>query len=166
MEFSNSFMLLNSRYMFLLVCRIRTLIQELKRIKPDMSKSVLHDVDSGFLTKAQLLKLRLKAMRSGVWFKVLPRIDRVLFDLTLKVAGTVRSFILAKSILTVVRKLESVMESRFLRAVKENGFSIARRISWIAQRWGNVAAKDWGSDRDFAKYLAAMSLNEPKLFSG
>ena len=131
-----------------------------------MPKSVLHDVDSGFLKKAQLLKLKLKAMRSGVWFRALPRIDRALVDLTLKVAGTVRSFILAKSILAVVTKLESVMESRFLRAVKEIGFSIARRLGLIAQRWGNVAAKDWDSDVGFAKYLAAMSINEPKLFSG
>jgi hypothetical protein len=166
MEFSKSFMLPASKYMFLLGCRIRNPIQEFKRIRLDMSKRVLHDVDSGFLTKAQLLKLKLKAMRSGVWFRALPRIDRVLFDLTLKVAGTVRSFILAKSILAVVRKLESVMESRFLRAVREVGFSIARRLGLIAQGWGNAAAKDWGSDRGFAKYLAAMSLNEPKLFSG
>jgi hypothetical protein len=131
-----------------------------------LPKNMLHDVDSGFLEKAQLLKLKLKAMRSGVWFRALPRIDRVLVDLTIKVAGTVRSFTLAKNILAVVRKLENVMESRFLRAVKEIGFSIARRLGLIAQKWGNVAAKVWGSDRGFARYLAAMSLNEPKLFSG
>jgi hypothetical protein len=163
---SKSFMLLTSKYVFLLGCRTRVQTQELRRIKPDMPKNRLHDANSGLLQKAQLLKLKLKAMRSGVWFRALPRIDRVLFDLTLKVAGTVRSFILAKSILAVVRKLESVMESRFLRAVREIGFSIACRLGLIAQRWGNVAAKDWGSDVGFAKYLAAMSINEPKLFNG
>jgi hypothetical protein len=131
-----------------------------------MPRNMLHDVDSGFLEKAQLIKLKLKAMRSGVWFKALPRIDRVLVDLTIKVAGTVRSFTLAKNILTVIRKLESVMESRFLRAVKEIGFPIAQRFGLIAQKWGNDTAKDWGSNLSFARYLAAMSLNEPKLFSG
>jgi len=131
-----------------------------------MPKNVLHDADSGFLKKAQLLKLKVKAMRSGVWFRALTRIDRVLVDLTIKVAGTVRSFILAKNILTIVRKLESVMESRFLRAVKEIGFPIACRLGFTAQRWGNIAAKGWGSDEGFARYLAAMSLNEPKLFNG
>jgi hypothetical protein len=120
----------------------------------------------GFLDKSQLLKLKLKAMRAGVWFKALPRIDRVLVDLTIKVAGKVRSFTLAKNIIAVIRKLESTMESRFLRAVKEIGFPIARKLCLIAQKWGNVAAKDWGSDLGFAKYLAAMSFNEPKLFSG
>jgi len=122
-----------------------------------MRKNMLHDADSGFLGRAHLIKLKLKAMRSGVWFRV---------DLTIKVAGTVRSFTLAKNILAVIRKLESSMESRFLRAVQEIGFPIARRLCLMAQKWGNVTAKDWGSDLGFAKYLAAMSFNEPKLFSG
>ena len=131
-----------------------------------MPKNRQHDAKSGFLEKAQLMKLKLKAMRAGVWFKALPRIDRVLVDLTIKVAGTVRSFTLASKILTVIRKLESVMESRFLRAVKEIGFPIARKLGLIAQKWGNTTTKNWESDKGFARYLAAMSLNEPKLFSG
>ncbi len=131
-----------------------------------MVESVVHDADSGFLGKAQLLKLRLKAMRAGVWFRALPRIDRVLVDLTIRVAGNVRSFILAENLLSVVRKLEGVMESRFLRAVREVGFPVARRLGSIAQKWGNHAAKDWESDKGFARFWAAMSLNEHKLFSG
>ncbi len=131
-----------------------------------MSKKRQHDANSGFLEKSQLMKLKLKAMRAGVWFKALPRIDRVLLDLTIKVAGSVRSFTLAQKVLTVIRKLESVMESRFLRAVREKGFPIARKLGLIAKKWGNATAKNWESDKGFARYLAAMSLNEPKLFSG
>ena len=131
-----------------------------------MPKNRQHDANSGFLEKAQLMRLKVKAMRAGVWFKALPRIDRVLVDLTIRVAGTVRSFRLASNILTVIRKLESVMESRFLRAVRENGFSLARKLGLIAQKWGNANAENWESDKGFARYLAAMSLNEPKLFSG
>jgi hypothetical protein len=105
-----------------------------------MPKNMSHDADSGFVEKAQLLKLKLKAMRSGVWFRVLRRIDRVLVDLTIKVASKVRSFTLAKNILTVVRKLESAVESRFLRSVKEIGFPMACRLGLIAQKWGNITA--------------------------
>jgi hypothetical protein len=130
-----------------------------------MRKKSLHDAVSGFLEKAQLMKLKLKAMRAGVWFRALPRIDRVLVDLTIKVAGNVRSFTLASSILSVLRKLESVMESKFLRAIRENGFPIARKLSLIAHGWGNSSAKNWESDEGFARYLAAMSINEPKLFN-
>jgi hypothetical protein len=131
-----------------------------------MSSDMVHDANSGFLEKTRLLKLKLKAMRAGVWFKALPRIDRVLVDLTIKVAGNVRSFTLAKNLLAVIRKLESIMESRFLRAVKDVGFAAARKLGLIAQKWGNVTAKSWERDEDFARYLAAMSINEPKLFSG
>jgi hypothetical protein len=52
-----------------------------------------------------------------------------------------RSFILAEKILAVVRKLEGVMESRFLRAVREIGFPFAERLGIIAQEWGNTAAR-------------------------
>jgi hypothetical protein len=131
-----------------------------------MSETMKSDVNPGLLEKKQLLKLKLKAMRAGVWFKALPRIDRVLVDVTIKVAGTIRSFTLAKNILTVIRKLENVMESRFLRAVREVGFPIARKIGLIAQKMGNVAAKDWEFDEGFARYLTAMSFNESRLFSG
>lgn len=131
-----------------------------------MPRDVSYAADSGFLEKAQLMKLKLKAMRSGVWFRALPRIDRVLVDLTIKVAGTVRSSTLAKNILTVVRKLGCLLENKLLRAVRETGLPVARRLSLLAQKWGNAAAKDWLSDGGFARYWAALSLNEPRLFSG
>jgi hypothetical protein len=131
-----------------------------------MSKTLPHSADPSFLEKAGLLKLKLKAMRAGVWFKTLPRIDRVLVDLTIRIAGNVRSFILAKNLLAVIRKLEGVMENRFLCAVREVGFPLARRLSLIAQKWGNRSAKRWECDKDFARYLTAASFNEPKIFSG
>jgi hypothetical protein len=108
-----------------------------------MPKSTIHDANSSLLDKAQLTKLKLKAMRAGVWFRTLPRIDRVLVDLTIKVAGNIRSFTLAKNLLSVIRKLENVMESRFLRSVKEVGFPLARKLGLIAQKWGNDIAKNW-----------------------
>ena len=131
-----------------------------------MPECRVHDARSGFLEKSQLQKLRLRAMRAGVWFRSLPRIDRVLVDLTIKLAGSVRSFTLAENILAVLRKLEGVMESKFLRAVREVGSPLARRLGLIAQGWGNRAAAGWATDRDFARYLAAMSFNEPRLFGG
>jgi len=134
--------------------------------EPSMPRNIRHHSDSGFLKKAQLVKLKMKAMRSGVWFKALPRIDRVLVDLTIRVAGTVRSFTLAEKILSVVRKLESLLENKLQRAAREVGLPVARKLSLFAQEWGNVEAKNWVSDGCFARYWAAMSLNEHKFFSG
>ena len=129
-----------------------------------MPETALQNSTFSFLDKTQLIKLKLKAMRAGVWFRALPRIDRALIDLTIKVVSNVRSVTLAKSILSITRKLEALLESRFVRAMREIGFPLAYKLSLFAQKWGNTAAKSWVSDVRFARFLAAMNLNEPKLF--
>jgi hypothetical protein len=64
----------------------------LRGTKPDMPEYRVHDARSGFLEKSQLQKLRLRAMRAGVWFWSLPKIDRVVVDLTI-MHGGFQSFI-------------------------------------------------------------------------
>ena len=123
-----------------------------------MSQSVLGG-SSNFLEKLQLLRLKQKAMRAGVWYKALQRIDRVLIDLTMRVVDIVRSASLAKSILAIVRKLEELLESKLARAIRQIGFSLACKISAFAQQWGNKAAREWVNDVGFARYLAVMNLN-------
>jgi hypothetical protein len=107
-----------------------------------------------------LTKLKTKAIRAGVWFKALPRIDRVLVDLTIKVAESIRSAYLAKSIIAVVGKLEGLLESRFVRLARTIGCSLAKQISAIAQKLGNASAKGWATDRSFALYLVVMHANK------
>ena len=124
-----------------------------------MRETALKDVAFNFIGKTELLKLKLRAVRAGVWFRVLPRIDRVLVDLTIKVAQIIRSPSLANCVLSVVSKLEGLLESKFSRALKEVGFSLASKLSLVAQRWGNNTAKVWAGDAAFAKYLAVMRLN-------
>ena len=129
-----------------------------------MHETAPQDNAFSFLDKTQLVKLKLKAMRAGVWFRALPRIDRVLVDLTIKVTSNVRSVTLAKCILSITRKLEGLLESKLVRAIREIGFSLACKLSLFAQKWGNILAKSWVSDMRFARFLAVMNLNEPKLF--
>jgi hypothetical protein len=119
---------------------------------------------SSFFNREQLLKLKLKAMRAGVWFRNLPRIDRVLFDLTIKVTSSVRSITLANSILAITKKLESFLESSLLRALRGIGIQLAQKISLIAQKWGNISAKNWLTDLSFVKFLSVMLINEHKAF--
>jgi len=115
---------------------------------------------SNVLNRTQLLKIKCKALRAGVWFKALPRIDRVLVDLTIQIAENIRSAQLAKSIFAVVGKLEGLLESKFMRLARTVGQNLAENASLIAQRWGNVAAKGWSSDRSFAIYFAVMQVNK------
>ena len=129
-----------------------------------MLENMLYDRRSGCLQRMQLLRLKVRAMRSGVWFRSLDRIDRLLVDLTLKVACTIRSSTLAKNILSVVKKLEDSMESRFLRTMKEVGRPVAHKLCLLAQKWGNLNAKEWEADSGFARYFAAIYLNDPRMF--
>jgi hypothetical protein len=129
-----------------------------------MPKTILQEIASSFLNKARLVKLRLKAVRAGVWFRALPRIDRVLVDLTIKVASSIRSATLARNLLAVIRKLEGLLESSLSRAFREVGLPLAQKLSLVAQKWGNISAESWPSDSSFIKFLAVMHINEPKAF--
>jgi len=106
-----------------------------------------------------LLWLKLKARRSGIWFKVLSRLDRKLLDLTIKVADKVRSPRLMRELLAVARKVESALESRFSKAIYETGFPLAHKLGLLAKKWGNPFAESWGSDISFARFLAIIQLN-------
>ena len=99
-------------------------------------------------------------MRSGVWFKALRRIDRVLVELTIKVVDNIRSPNLAKSLLAIAGKLEEFKQSKFLRTFRSIGFPVAERTSQIALGWGNATADAWADDAGFARYWAVMKLNE------
>ena len=117
------------------------------------------------LTKGRLLKLKLKAIRCNIWFRALSRIDRALIDSVIKVVNEVRSFTLAKILLSVVEKLEDALENRFLNALKEIGFPLARKLSLSAQKWGNKSARNWAFDLSFARFLAMMYINNPGVLS-
>jgi len=118
-----------------------------------------------FLDRVQLMKLKQRAMRAGAWFKFLRRIDRVLVDLTIRVVGEVRSATLAKCIFALARRLEGVIENRVSRVLREVGFPLAQKLSLAAQKWGNASAGSWASAPSFARFLAVMHINDPKIFS-
>jgi len=91
--------------------------------------------------RKQLLKMKTKAIRSGTWFKAVQRIDRVLIDLTIKVKHNIRSTIFAKSILTITRKIESIMESKFYCAIHVVDLPLAKNTALTAQKLGNKRLK-------------------------
>ena len=92
--------------------------------------------------------------------------DRALVDLTIKVADSVRSSFLAQRLLVVARKLEGFLESRFSREIVEVGLPLVRRLSLIAQRWGNTGASAWANDMGFARYWAVMLKGKTGGFHG
>ena len=111
-----------------------------------------------FLDRKQLVSLKTRALRSGVWFKALQRIDRVLFDLTIRVVDVIHSARLARSIDVLARKLEGVMSSSFSSSMRRMGLPLAQKLSLTAQKLGNLSSISWALDSSFAFFLAVMHM--------
>jgi hypothetical protein len=111
------------------------------------------------LNNKKLVSLKNRALRSGIWFKALKRIDRVLFDLTIRVVETIHSTLLAKSIALIITKLETSMSNRFQNRIRNIGLPLAQKISAIAQKLGNDSAEQWARDSSFAFFLTIMHIN-------
>jgi hypothetical protein len=107
-----------------------------------------------FPSRFDLVRLKYKALRCGVWFRVLSRVERSLVDVAIAAVSRVRSLVLARSLAFVVKKLGGVFGSGVERRIQAVGFPLARELSGIAQRWGNVLAVRWANDLGFARYLA------------
>lgn len=116
------------------------------------------------MSRADLIKLRLVAIRRGVWFRVLSRLERGLIDLTLKITRKVRSGMLATALHSIVRKVVKAFEGHIKLLIWQVGAPLARRLSLIAQKWGNRQAQVWSIDKSFMRFLAIMYMNNPEAF--
>jgi len=116
------------------------------------------------LGKNELAKMRAKAMRRGVWFRVLTRAERAQMELTMKIVKRIRSFLLAKVVASIMKKLLDAMESRVARLMREVGQNLARKLSETAQNWGNKSARQWIADPGFVQYLTINYINTPASF--
>jgi hypothetical protein len=116
------------------------------------------------LTRVELNKIKVRAIRRGLWFKVLSRVDRASIDLALKVVRRVRSIVLAKMLVSIIKKLLDAMENNVERMMKKVGRELAKKISKIAKDWGNKSAVHWATDPGFTRYLTIMCMNTPPMF--
>ena len=112
------------------------------------------------LTRENLTKLRLKAVRKGSWFRVLKQKERMLLNLTISVVARVRSFLLVKVVSRLVDRLFEALESRIYRLVKTKGQEMVQHLSQIAQGWGNKVAKSWSEDVGFMQFLVVTNLQD------
>lgn len=111
------------------------------------------------LTREALTKLKLKALRRGIWFKDLKREERKLLELTIRVVEKVRSLFLAKLVSRIIDKLSEAMESMVIRLMRTEGRSLAEKLSRIGQVWGNKTARSWARDQGFIQFLTVSNLS-------
>lgn len=111
------------------------------------------------LTNRGLMRIKTKAMRSGVWFKLLSRADRAILDLTIRCVETIRSRVLAKSISEIISRVLKTLEDSFMDKAQKFGREIAVKVSGIAQTWGSRSARTWNHDKNFIEFLGVSALN-------
>ena len=108
---------------------------------------------SGFPSVGRLAEAKKLALRRGVWFRVLDRVERGIIDLTVRYVVCIKSGKLAKVVTAIMEKLQSAAESIVDKLVRTVGLPLARKISDIAVSWGNRLASMWADDRSFAEFL-------------
>ncbi len=116
------------------------------------------------LGRDELIRMRAKAVRRGVWFTTLTRSERAQVNLTVKVVKKVRSFLLTRVLASLVKKLQEAMESMVVRLMKAVGTSLAEKLSHIAKKWGHASATRWAKDPSFIRYLTVAYMNTPAMF--
>jgi len=63
------------------------------------------------LNRDELVRMRSKAIRRGVWFRTLTRSERAQVNLTIRLVQKVRSFLLARVLAFLVKKLSDAIEN-------------------------------------------------------
>jgi len=102
----------------------------------------------------ELALLKKKALRKGVWFRVLSCVERLIYDLTMKTVSTIRSRRLLRVIKAIVDKLRENLESPVNVLTRTVGRQLASTLAQVALSWGYLKAREWPLDEQFAKYLA------------
>jgi len=104
-------------------------------------------------TREFLLSYKRKALRRGVWFCALDRVERGILSLTARVVERVESVVLGLTLVKIIKKLRDALKSGFVKRW-EFGMKRAWSIAVQAVAWGYVGARSWASDDDFIRYLA------------
>jgi hypothetical protein len=136
------------------------------------AKDGLFEVCGVPLRRSVLCRLLRVAQRGGFLFRCLKACEVKFVRLVVALAERVRSFVLARAIAPIVKKLlEALKGSRELMIsvlgevaywMKEGGRGLAEKISGIAVEWGNRSAVKWSRDLGFIRYLTVMNLAEFK----
>ena len=93
----------------------------------------------------------IKAKRAGTWFR-LPRQERGMFELAMRLDVKLRSHDLLKALVSVLRDLRDRFDGGYHSLMK--AMSVAWSFSEAASRWGNARAREWRYDQGYIRFLA------------
>ena len=105
------------------------------------------------------MKVKARALRRRVWFKVTSRLERGIVDLAIRCVERIRSPVLTRIISEIVRRISMTMGNGFLETANRLGSAIAEKVCGIAERWGNENASSWKCDSSFITFLGINAVN-------
>ena len=114
----------------------------------------------------ELMALRVRAMRKGLWFKLLTPVERSICELAIRSLRAVRSRRLARVLRAIMDKLVGYLK-RSLQALARAwaiGSEMARIISLMASSWGHPRALEWARNPEFVTYLTITYANTPSYY--
>jgi len=146
-------------------CSARMSLEKVFIVKEfDYELSLLSKRRSLLFSRRELVWIKRKAIRGRVWFRVLGRVERAIVDLVIRCVERVRSVKLEEVIMEIVERLENAFADDFDVLIERFGRPLAKKLSQIASKWGNVSAFAWVRERTFLMYLTVMHLNMPAVF--
>ena len=110
--------------------------------------------------RQHLSSMRNKALRKGVWYSTLDRVERGIVSLTARLIDRVESEILGVELVKILAKLVKALKSGFVRHMEMFGLGRVFELSRFAAEWGNSVAKGWVNDMGFVGYVSMMDLNQ------
>ncbi|MEM2929053.1 MAG: hypothetical protein QXP60_08830 [Nitrososphaerota archaeon] len=115
------------------------------------------------LTNNLLLKIKRKAIRLKIWYK-LNNIEREIINLTIKCVNKIKSIKLKKIILKILNKIKEIFENNFLNKIYEIGLKEVINIVKIAYSWGNKNSLNWIKDKKYIFYLGIKNIYIPNMW--
>lgn len=104
------------------------------------------------LTRVLIMRVKVRSLRQGQWFRVLKAQERGLLDAVASWVNTIRSRRLEEILTHILTKLTGALASS-LMVLRERGRYMAYRASQLAVGWGNNSAWIWRFDNSFGLSL-------------
>ena len=112
--------------------------------------------DRGFLTE-----VRRRALRRGVWYNAIDKIERGIISIAIKVVDEVKSSLLKTQLVRIIAKLRDAHKSGFFKHLEEFGMRRARTIRDQAAVFGYKPRDELVRDLDFVRYITFLDYNQP-----
>jgi len=105
------------------------------------------------------MRIKRRALRLRVWFKVTSKLERGIVDLTIRCVERIRSPVLARAVLDIVSKILGALQEGFMEKAEKVGCRVIERLCAVAERWGNESCSVWKQDEGFVRFLGVITLN-------